>query len=55
MVFGIDTSLWNRVTYPEKKDVVGIVLNAGIVVVASGCFAIAATWPISKLVELFAV
>ena len=53
-MFGIDLTLWNRVSYPERKGVMKIVSNAGIVLFVSGLFAITVTWPVSKLVELFA-
>jgi hypothetical protein len=53
-MFGIDMSIWNRVTYPERKTVLKTVTNTGAVVVLAGCFAVVVAWPVTKLVELFA-
>lgn len=53
-MFGIDMSLWNRVSYPERKTVIKIVTNTGVAVVIAGAFSMVVTWPISKIVEILA-
>lgn len=53
-MFCIDMTLWNRIAYPDKKVVLGIVSNTSAVVIVAGLCSVVVTWPVTKIVELFA-